>query len=288
MTGKFCSLNGELIPADSAAIRVDDIDFTYGYGVYETLKVRKGILYFPALHARRLLYSASLIGLAHNFEPERIEAWIGGLVEANGSADANVKMLFIGGESAGQARLYIMTLNPLFPSRKLYRDGAKAIIYAGERVYPQAKTLNMLISTMAFRQAQAEGAYDAILRDSRGFLTEGTRTNLFYTDGRKIFTPPADTVLEGVTKLTLARAVAEAGLELCERALPENELDRWAGYFLTSTSTKVMPLSRIGAADFEIPGITGQIMKIYDAWLERWAAGGTAGGVTDGEAAVRK
>jgi branched-subunit amino acid aminotransferase/4-amino-4-deoxychorismate lyase len=266
-------LNGELIPVDRAAIRVDDIDFTYGYGVYETLKVRKRILYFPALHTQRLLYSASLIGLAHVFEAERIELWIRELVRANGGADANVKMLFIGGASAQRARLYIMTLSPLFPSRNLYRDGAGALIYAGERVCPRAKSLNMLVSTLAFRQARAAGAYDAILRNSRGFLTEGTRTNLFYTDGGEIFTPPADDVLEGVTRLTLMRALAEAGIGFRECPLMESELGRWAGYFLTSTSTKVMPLSRIGDVVFEVPAITRRVMKIYEAWLERWASG---------------
>jgi branched-subunit amino acid aminotransferase/4-amino-4-deoxychorismate lyase len=273
MTGKFCSLNGKLIPAAETAVRVDDIDFTYGYGVYETLKVRKKILYFPALHAQRLLYSASLIGLAHTFEARQIEAWIRSLVKTNAAADANVKMLFVGGESAEKARLYIMTLNPLFPDRKLYRDGAKAIVCTGERAYPRAKTLNMLVSTLAFRQAQAAGAYDAILRNSQGLLTEGTRTNLFYTDGREVFTPPADTVLEGVTKLTLAQALDREEIRLSECSLPENELGRWAGYFLTSTSTRIMPLTRIGNTDFEIPAITKRIMNIYDDWLSRWAAG---------------
>jgi branched-subunit amino acid aminotransferase/4-amino-4-deoxychorismate lyase len=273
MTGEFCSLNGRLIPAAGAAVGVDDIDFTYGYGVYETLKVRKKILYFPGLHVQRILYSASLIGLEHEFKPGLIEAWIRELLKANASADANVKMLLIGGPSAKQARLYIMSLNPLFPDRRLYRDGAKAIVWPGERVYPQAKTLNMLISTLAFRQARAAGAYDAILRNSRGFLTEGTRTNLFYTDGREVFTPPADTVLEGVTKLTLAQTLAEEGIGLSECPLPETELKRWSGYFLTSTSTKVLPLARVGDTDFEIPDITKRIIKIYDAWLDRWAAG---------------
>jgi branched-subunit amino acid aminotransferase/4-amino-4-deoxychorismate lyase len=273
MTGPWCSLNGGLIPAAEAAIRVDDIDFTYGYGVYETLKVRKRILYFAELHAQRLLYSASVIGLAHDFTAENIAQWVRNLVRANQSADANIKILFVGGASAEKARLYIMSLNPLFPDRKLYRDGGTAVVYRGERVYPQAKTLNMLVSTLAFRQARAALAYDALLCTQGGLLTEGTRTNLFFTDGAEVFTPPADTALEGLTKLTLAKALKEEGVRLSERPLPEAELSRWAGYFLTSTSTKVLPLSRIGELSFEIPGLTRRIMKLYDAWLDRYAAG---------------
>ena len=271
MTGAWCSLNGRLIPAGEAAIGVDDIDFTYGYGVYETLKVRKKVLYFPDLHAERILYSASVIGLAHNFTARAIQEWIRELTRANAAADANIKIVCIGGKEASHARLYIMSLGPLFPDRRLYRDGAAATLYRGERVFPAAKTLNMLVSTLAFREAQTAGAYDALLCTRGGLVTEGTRTNLFFTDGSAVYTPPADTVLEGVTKLTLSRALAEEGIPLAEKPLPEAELSRWEGYFLTSTSTKVMPLGRIGERDFGIPPLTRRIMELYDAWLRRYA-----------------
>ncbi|MCL1817452.1 MAG: aminotransferase class IV [Spirochaetaceae bacterium] len=272
MTGAWCSLNGRLIPAGEAAIGVDDIDFTYGYGVYETLKIRKKILYFPGLHAERLLHSASVIGLAHNFTSGAIEEWIRELARANAVADANIKIVFIGGKDASRARLYIMSLAPLFPDRRLYRDGATATLYRGERVFPAAKTLNMLVSTLAFREAQAAGAYDALLCTRGGLVTEGTRTNLFFTDNSAVYTPPADTVLEGVTKLTLSRALAEENIPLAEMPLPEAELSRWEGYFLTSTSTKVVPLCRVAQRDFGIPPLTRRIMEIYDGWLRRYAA----------------
>lgn len=275
MTGSWCSLNGELIPAERAAVGVDDIDFTYGYGVYETLKIRGKILYFPELHAERLLYSASLIGLASEWEsrlgksiaPGDIVAWIRDLVRANETADANVKMLLAG------PRLYIMTLNPLFPGRRLYRDGAAAIIADGERAFPRAKTLNMLVSTLAFRKARAAGAYDALLCGRDGLITEGTRTNLFFIDSGRLYTPPADTALTGVTRLTLARALQEEGIPLEEKSLPRAEVSLREGYFLTSTSTKIMPLVRVGEFAFGIPDITRRLMKLYDAWLQRYAAG---------------
>jgi D-alanine transaminase len=79
-------------------------------------------------------------------------------------------------------------------------------------------------------------------------------------------------VLTGVTRLTLAQALEEEGIPLEEKPLPRVELSRWEGYFLTSTSTKLMPLVRIGDLAFGIPDITRRIMKRYDAWLRRYAA----------------
>lgn len=272
MTGSFCSFNGRLIPAAEAVVGVDDIDFAYGYGVYETLKVRGRILYFPDLHEERLFHSARIIGLQHPFAAGEVREWIRELVRANRTENSNIKILLIGGSGPADARLYIMTLNPLYPDRRDYKTGALAVIHPGERIFPQAKTLNMLTSTLAFRAARAAGAYDAVFRDRGGNLTEGTRTNLFFTDGDGVFTPPADTVLEGVTKHTIAEVLRDAGIRFAERTLPEADLPRYAGYFLSSTSTKIMPLRRLGSRDSEVPGLVRRLMTLYDDYLSRYAA----------------
>ena len=300
MIGTVFSRNGELLPLEAGVIPVDDVNFAYGYGVYETLKVRAGILYFPELHVERLLHSATIIGLDHGFAASAIQGWLEDLVRANGAKDANLKVLLIGRNAPG-ADLYLMQLNPLFPKRHDYRDGAKAVLFAGERQYPQAKSLNMLISTMAFREAREHDAYDAILVNRQGHLTEGTRTNLFYTDGEKFYTPPAEEVLAGVTRLTVMQCIREAGWKVEERPLTLDELkagsldavvspdaagDRAVcqGLFLTSTSTKIMPITHFvasarGPADLVLPsGTLGipecvpALMKAYDHWLENYRA----------------
>jgi branched-subunit amino acid aminotransferase/4-amino-4-deoxychorismate lyase len=272
VTGPYCSFNGKLIPSVEAVVGVDDVDFAYGFGVYETLKVRNRVLYFPELHENRLFTSAAVIGLAHPFEDGAIVRWTRDLIRANRTENANIKIMLIGGDGAQGARLYIMALNPLYPERKDYKTGAAAIIYPGERLYPQAKTLNMLMSTLAFRAARAAGAYDAILRDRHGNLTEGTRTNLFFTDGTAVYTSPAETVLEGVTKFTIRDVLRETGIPLEERTLPEKDLPRYAGYFLSSTSTKIMPLRHVGDYESSVPELVRRLMKLYDEYLDRYAA----------------
>ena len=53
MIGKYTIHNGKLIKAKDAKIGVDSIEFTYGFGVYENLKVRNRKVYF--LESRALL-----------------------------------------------------------------------------------------------------------------------------------------------------------------------------------------------------------------------------------------
>lgn len=273
MIGAYYSVNGELRPTTEAVVSIDDINFAYGFGVYETLKLRTGVIFFPERHTERLLHSAQMIDLAHPFTREQIEGAVADLARANGMCDANIKMLLIGSpevESGENAHLYVFMLNPLFPRRELYRDGAEAVCFEGERRYPQSKSLDMLTSTLAYRSARRAGAYDALLVNREGEITEGTRTNLFYTDGATVYQPPKSEALLGVTKLTLEERLADDGIEVVERPLLRSELGSWAGYFFTSTSSRVIPITRIDEHGFEIPELTRRIMRSYDAYLDEY------------------
>ena len=266
MIGEWASVDGKLLPVAEATIPIDDIDFVYGYGVYETLKVRKGVLYFADRHEERLYFSASAIGMPHPWRPGQVVDAVVELVRANGVADCNIKVLLVGG------RLYVMGLSPLFPNRKDLKSGGTAVTFEGERFYPQAKSLSMLVSTIAFRRAKEAGAYDALLVNRNGEVTEGTRTNLFATDGESVFTPPAYQVLAGVTKLTVSEVIRSLGIRLEERRLLLDSLGSWRSLFLTSTSTKVMPLSKVDEHGFEVAPIIERIRSAYDAFLDDYAA----------------
>lgn len=266
MIGTFASVNAVLIPTGEATVPIDDVDFAYGYGVYETLKVRKGVLFHPDRHEERLFFSATAIGVEHPWRPGQVVDAVVDLVRANALPECNIKVLLIG------PRLYIMALPPLYPKRSDLKAGGRAITFEGERFYPQAKSLSMLVSTIAFRRAKDAGAYDALLVNRHGEVTEGTRTNLFVTDGREVYTPPAYQVLAGVTKLTVSEVIRESGIPLVEKTIPQSGLSDWMGLFLTSTSTKVMPLSRVDDAEYEVPPVVAEIRRAYDSYLQEYAA----------------
>lgn len=270
MLGPYFSHNGKLLPISEAKIDLENIYYQYGFGVYETLKVRKGIIYFTEKHVKRLLNSARIIGLKNRLQAVGIVHDVQNLVKANKISDANIKMLLIGGNSIIENKLYIICLNPLFVDQKFYQQGVKIITYTGERVFPQSKTLNMLVSFLAYREAKKNKAYDALLVNQKKLITEGTRTNLFYTDGSVIYTPPAKQVLEGVTRNTLIQVIRKLGVRFLERELEKDELEKYSGYFLTSTSSKVLPVSLIDRKKFVIPEIVKDLMKEYNNSLDQY------------------
>src|SRR5258708_26518830 len=54
MTLFFINLNGEMLPADTKLITVNNRAFKYGDGLFESMRMMKGQLKFADLHADRL------------------------------------------------------------------------------------------------------------------------------------------------------------------------------------------------------------------------------------------
>ncbi len=261
--------NGELLPIAEATVSVRDLHFQYGFGVYEAMRVRKSIVYFVDMHVDRLAQSARLIELAHPYTKEQIITFIKQVSEKNNLESANIKMLLIGGKTAEESALYIFPVLPLYPDRKLYKHGATAQSMQYHRFMPNAKTLNMLPSYLFFTKARKNGHYDAVFLDEERNILEGTRTNFFAIKDSTLITPPKEFVLDGVIRQTLIDTAQKNGFIVKEEKIPLASLENFDGAFLTSTSTKILPLAKIDDFTFpEIPQKLKELMRIYDDFLD--------------------
>jgi branched-subunit amino acid aminotransferase/4-amino-4-deoxychorismate lyase len=137
-----------------------------------------------------------------------------------------------------------------------------------ERSYPHAKTLNMLPSYLAFRRASAAGAYDALLIDSNGNITEGTRTNSFVVKGKTLVSPPEAKILLGVMRKVVLKVAGGNGFKVEERDISLDSLGAYDGAFLTSTSSKVMPISSIDDHSLgDVPEPLKELMRLTEEFL---------------------
>jgi len=266
MTFDKFSLNGQIKPIADAQVSALNLEFTYGFGVYETLRVQ-GSPIFLNEHIERLLNSAKIIGLEHGYATVQIEEFVEKLIVELGTQIVyNLKIILIGGD---KPLLYILPLTPRFPDRKLYRDGVSVMTVELERPFPQAKTLNMLPSYIAYKKARAAGHYEALCVDRNGNITEGTATNIFFVKGSTFFTPPKEKVLDGVTRQKILQIAQEHGIEIVEQDIKRSEIQSYSGAFLTSTSSKVMPIKKIDSYTYaSIPEISSRLQNLYDGFIK--------------------
>lgn len=268
MAYKYFSQNGRILPLEQATIPLASIEYAYGFGVYETIRVSNGVLYFAREHAERLMESAKVISLEHSFSADQIQAYLRELIEKAELESCNLKILLIGAPTKEAAQLYILPLNPLFPDRKLYREGADCITYQNERLFPHAKTLNMLPSYLAYRQAKAAGAYEALLINQKGCVTEGTRTNFLCIKDNVIVSPPEDEILLGVMRKVVLKVASARGFTVEQKDIPLQSLHEYDNVCISSTSTKLMPIRSVDGQALNPPSLAVQeLIKEVDQFL---------------------
>lgn len=271
MAFEIFSKNGQILPMTEANVPLSNIEYAYGFGVYENVRGVRRRPIFVADHVERLQMSARAIGLQHTFTNTDISVWIDALLIKVDADAVNLKVMLIGAKDPKQAQLIILPLAPLFPDKKLYTLGASMRIAHYERQFPQAKTLNMLGSYIAYSKAKAHECYDALLVDRNGNITEGTRTNFFGMRGNDIIGALSGHVLEGVTMKHMLIAAKKAGFTYFERNTKVEDLADFDCTFLTSTSSKVMPVTKIDDVEFPIPPQLKELMAVFDDYLHTHA-----------------
>jgi hypothetical protein len=132
---------------------------------------------------------------------------------------ANLRVMILGDHQTGHSRCVAFCQEPPSNSPKQmgqapFPQPTPVRTYTGERLVPQAKTLGLLVSLMFRRQAEAQGAYEALLINRKGEITEGTKSNFLVLEGQTILSPPKEDILWGVTLRTLQEATVAQGYKL--------------------------------------------------------------------------
>ena len=238
----FIFVNGELHPSCETAV-FDRID---GNSVYEVIKLLEGVPLFFDDHMVRMHRSAVLLGSRIEKPAVRVRAEIGELVEKNSRARrVNVKLVWYA--NGGESLFLTYFVQQDFPPAGAYRDGVHTILYDGERRNPQAKAVKTSYRERVRAVREAAGAYEALLVDEEGFISEGTRSNLFYLVDNQLCTPPSGAVLLGVTRQHVMALCRTLGIEVREKMLHKRDLGLVQAAFITGTTIDVLPVGSIGS-----------------------------------------
>jgi branched-chain amino acid aminotransferase len=282
-------LNGRLVPEEEARVSVFDRGLLYGDGVFESFRAVGGVVFRQDRHLERLLRSADGIGLDLTSAGPALAAAPGEVLEANKLSDARIRLTVTRG--TGRPGDYVEALGP--PTvvvsaapfqgldESLYADGVRVLIPRRRQIPPDAldpaiKSISRLGSVLARREARDRGAFEAVLLDGGGHLTEGTASNVFLVVMGRLLTPPAPAGgLAGITREAVVELAQAAGIEVSEERLPAGLLAEAQEAFLTNTSWEVLPVvqvdeRRIGEG---VPGpVTRDLLAAYRDLLQKECA----------------
>lgn len=228
--GLIAWVGGRLVDAASPALRVGDRGFQLGDGLFETLRVRRGVAVDVDLHLARLREGLATMAIPMPLPDAEILAAIASVVAANAPLDAAVRLTVSRGAPDGRGLLPTdwRALAPTlvvqaWPHFALARDvlarGVRAVIATGRRdpAHPLAsvKTTSRADHVHAKLEAERSGADDAITLTIDGHVAEATTANVAMVVGSRVLTPPlAAGILAGTTREWLLGPEGAAALGL--------------------------------------------------------------------------
>jgi branched-chain amino acid aminotransferase len=240
--------------------------------VYEVIRVIDGIPLFLEKHCTRLRKSAQYIGI--NFSIDEIVAHklIKKLVLKNNILNGNLKIVLKYPGSSD--KLFLFFIPHHYPSAEDYKKGIDMLSLSAERDNPMAKVSNPELRARADQLINEQGVTEVLLVDKAGFITEGSRSNIFLVREKTIFTPTIESVLPGITRETIIEICRSNGIELQECKIKLSELGAFHGTFITGTSPKVLPVRKIDNYGFDVKAlIIREIMEKYNRAILDYLSG---------------
>ncbi len=268
-------LNGNFVPRQEAKVSILTPGFLYGWGLFESMRAyNKKIVYFDA-HLKRLKKSAKLLDIRCPYALAGLKEIILRAIEINGLEDAYVRLTLWKSEKGTDILVVAKKYQPHTPGK--YKRGFSTRVSSfrqDENSYlAQLKTTNYLFFRLAYTEARETGFDEAVILNHRGYITEASRSNLFFIKDEELFTPSLESsCLDGITRRAIFDLAKKYNIKTYEGNFSIPDLCSADEGFLTNSLMGIMPLAyvkkrRIGRGTNQYK-LTRFFMKKYKSLLE--------------------
>lgn len=212
--------------------------------IYEVIRVMNGVPLFFEEHLDRMRKSSEIVDYEILRDDKEIKNDVKILIKENDVENLNIKLLCTDIEGKGQVFLAYF-IESYYPDAKVYKEGIHTILYHYERQNPNAKVLNVSFKEDVNRRIKEEEAFEALLVNGEGYITEGSRSNMFFVKGTTAYTAPKGEVLLGVTRNHIMDVCMKLNIKVIEERIHIEDLGKIDGAFMTGTSVNALPITTI-------------------------------------------
>jgi len=276
---RYAYVNGRYLPHARAQVHIEDRGYQFADGVYEVVLIHDGRLVDEEPHLDRLGYSLDALRIPWPMARPALRLVLRELITRNGVAQGTVYLQVTRGVAPRDHKFPRHATPSLVATTKRLRPppaGGVAVITRPDIRWRRCDIKSVaLLPNILGKQAAAEaGAFEAWLVDDDGCITEGTSTNAWIVTraGRLVTRNLSAAILSGITRLSLFQLVQADGIGFEERRFSVAEAKDAAEAFLTSTTSLVLPVTRIDGQAIG-DGKPGPLtMKLRESFLRYLAA----------------
>ena len=173
---------------ENSKVNINDRGYHFGDSVYEVVLFNEGIFYDFEGHLNRLFDSLSSINIKFSFSKQSLKIIIKNLIKINRVSFGSVYIQVSRGIAERNHSYKDINIKPLLSiiitkkQNNLSDEaiGVKAITLNDNRwARPDIKTTQLLPNVLAKTEANNKGAFEGIFVDSKGYVTEGSSSNIW-------------------------------------------------------------------------------------------------------------
>jgi len=272
-------LNGQFVSESGAVVSINDRGFTYGDGLFETMRVVGGKPFRFAQHLERMARGAEFLKIPLPHTTKELHKFTEQLIEQNQMPDAILRVILTRGTGprgygiaeAGTPTL-AMTLHPT-PAAATDTTITWSLVTSPFRIpasdiLSSFKTTSKILYVMARADAAERGADEALLVNTNGEAAETATGNLFWVYQDKICTVPTGRgVLPGITRAVVLEICQTLGLQTNKRVIKPEALRNSQGIFVTQSALGIVPVSSFDGEPVTPSPLVDQIACAYDELL---------------------
>jgi D-alanine transaminase len=279
-------LNGEMMPVDEARVHVWDRGFLFGDSVYEVFRMYHGRRWLEEEHLARLRRSLKALDFAP-YDFEQLVDRMDRTARASGIAEGTLYVQITRGVAPRShpfpdppctpTELIVVRPYDDAPTAELRSRGARVLTHPDLRWKRcDIKSTNLLANVLAIEAARRAGCDEAVLLDSKGFVTEATHSSLLWVrQGRLEGTPEGHEILPGMTRQLILRLARALEISFSGAHVKIDELASSSEVILVGTASEVLPVVRIDDRTIGEgrPGpVACRLGDAYRQEVERWLA----------------
>ena len=275
-------VNGRFCPLAEAVVSVEDRGYQFADGVYEVVATYGGCPYALEPHLARLQGNLEALHLPLDICEYGLRAKLMEGIERSGFGETLVYIQVTRGvaprrhdfPAVSVTPTVVMTFKELHRlPRDLYDRGVEVISTADLRWKRcDIKSIALLPNILAKQAAAQVGAFEALLVDAEGRVTEGASTSAFCIQAGRLYTAPIGPhILPSITRGILLDLARKLGLPIDEEFCMLEQFKAADEVFLAGTTTEAMPVVQIDDAiigDGAPRPITRQIRAAFLESLE--------------------
>jgi branched-chain amino acid aminotransferase len=279
-------LNGELKPRGEAVVSVFDSGFVLGDGVWEGLRVHRGVPAFLDRHLDRLFEGARAIALDIGRSRTDLAVAVAETLRANGMTDGvHVRLMVTRGVKRTPYQDPRVTVGPAtVVIIAEYKTPRPDVVERGITLFtvhvrrpgpdildPKLNSHSKLNDITACIQAYTAGADEALMLDPHGFVATCNSTHFFIVRRGELWTSTGDYCLGGITRSVVLEVAREAGLAARERNFSLTDVYGADEAFATGTFAGLVPVRVVDGREIgtgERP-VTAHLQELYRAAVER-------------------